>query len=143
MAYRALAVFDYTSVDPCMYVEGHTEETLGQKPTIWAEPGIVTCKLKFKWTGSFYKQFVITVDLVPAIPVREWPQIARKVGSLLLKGRNYISGVPCGFKVWPLEAFILSGRDLDNGPPITRAEVGTHWSKYHVEPDCVLQNYSM
>ena len=49
VAYRALAVFDYTSVDPCMYVEGPTEDSQDQQPTIWAKPGIVTCKLKFKW----------------------------------------------------------------------------------------------
>ena len=81
-AYRALTVFDYTSVDQRMYVEGLTEETLGHQ-TIWtAEHGIVTCKLKLKWTGSFYKQLVITVDLVPALPVREWPPRARKGGLL-------------------------------------------------------------
>ena len=83
-AYRALTVFDYTSVDQRMYVEGLTEETLSHQ-TIWtAKHGIVTCKLKLKWTGSFYKQLVITVDLVPALPVREWPLIVRK-GGLLTK----------------------------------------------------------
>ena len=81
-AYRALTVFDYTSVDQRMYVEGLTEETLSPLSIWTAEPGIVTCKLKLKWTGSFYKQLVITVDLVPAIPVHEWPPIARKGGLL-------------------------------------------------------------
>ena len=82
-AYRALADFDCTSVDRRMYLEGLAEETLGQKTTIWPDYGIVTCKLKLRWTGSFYKQLVITVDLVPAIPVGEWPPIARKGGVLL------------------------------------------------------------
>ena len=57
-AYLALVdpSFDYNSVARHMYVEDLTEETVGQPASIWAKLGIVTCKLKFKWTGSFYKR---------------------------------------------------------------------------------------
>ncbi|KAL9957839.1 hypothetical protein ACROYT_G034787, partial [Oculina patagonica] len=81
VAKRALALLDYTSVAKEMYVESLTEHTLVEDT--WTLSGTVTCNLKFKWTGLYYKQLVITVDLVPAIPVHDWPLIAREVSSLL------------------------------------------------------------
>ena len=67
-------------------------DTLGQQPTIWAEPG----------TGT--------------LVASDSPKSRQSTN-----GRYNISGVPCGFKGWALAAFILSDRDLDNGEPITRA----------------------
>ena len=81
VAKRALTVLDLTSVAREMYVEGLTEHTLVEDT--WTLAGTVTCNLKFKWTGLYYKQLVITVDLVPAIPLHHWPQIAREASSLL------------------------------------------------------------
>jgi len=81
VAKRALTLLDQTTLAREMYVEGLTEHTLVDDT--WTLSGTVTCNLKFKWTGLFYKQLVITVDLVPAIPVHHWPEMAREVGSLL------------------------------------------------------------
>lgn len=81
VAKRALTLLDYTSVAREMYVESLTEHTLIEDT--WTLSGTVTCNLKFKWTGLCYKQLVITVDLVPAIPVHHWPRIARQVSSVL------------------------------------------------------------
>ncbi|KAL9957841.1 hypothetical protein ACROYT_G034789, partial [Oculina patagonica] len=81
VAKRALTLLDFTSVAKEMYVESLTEHTLVEDT--WTLSGTVTCNLKFKWTGLYYKQLVITVDLVPAIPVHDWPLIAREVSSLL------------------------------------------------------------
>lgn len=81
VAKRALTLLDQTTLAGGMYVESLTEHTLVEDT--WTLHGTVTCNLKFKWTGLFYKQLVITVDLVPAIPLHHWPEMARDVGSLL------------------------------------------------------------
>lgn len=81
VAKRALTLLDQTTLAREMYVESLTEHTLVDNS--WTLSGTVTCNLKFKWTGLFYKQLVISVDLVPAIPVHHWPEMAREVGSLL------------------------------------------------------------
>ena len=81
VAKRALTLLDQTTLAREMYIESFTEHTLVDD--LWTLSGTVTCNLKFKWTGLFYKQLVIAVDLVPAIPVHHWPVMARDVGSLL------------------------------------------------------------
>ena len=83
VAKRALTLLDQTTLAREMYVESLTEHTLVDDS--WTLSGTVTCNLKFKWTGLFYKQLVISVDLVPAIPVHHWPEMAREVGSLLME----------------------------------------------------------
>ena len=82
VAKKALTKLDFNGLVPSeMYIEGLTEHTLVEDT--WALHGTVTCNLKFKWAGLYYKQLVITVDLVPAIPVQQWPQIARQASHLL------------------------------------------------------------
>ena len=81
VAKKALTRLDLSTVHSECYIEGLTEHTLVEDT--WALHGTVTCNLKFKWTGLYYKQLVITVDLVPAIPVHQWPQIARQASHLL------------------------------------------------------------
>ena len=71
---------DHAPVAREIYVEGVTADTLIHGMPI---TGTVTCKLKFKWAGLYYKQLEISVDLVPAIPVRHWPPIAREGSGLL------------------------------------------------------------
>ena len=72
---------DHTPVPREMYIEGLTEHSLVEDT--WTLSGTVTCNLKLKWAGLHYKHLVITVDLVPAIPVPHWPLIARKTSRLL------------------------------------------------------------
>lgn len=81
VAKKALTRLDYSLVPNEMYVEGLTEHTLIEDT--WALQGTVTCNLKIKWCGLYYKQLVITVDLVPAIPIPEWPQVVRHESYLL------------------------------------------------------------
>ena len=81
VAKKALTRLDYSLVPNEMYVEGLTEHTLIEDT--WALHGTVTCNLKIKWCGLYYKQLVITVDLVPAIPIPEWPHMARQESDLL------------------------------------------------------------
>ena len=81
VAKKALTKLDYSLVPKELYTEGITEHTLIEDT--WALHGTVTCNLKFKWVGVYHKQLVITVDLVPAIPVHHWPQIARQASHLL------------------------------------------------------------
>ena len=81
VAKKALTKLDCSLVRNELYIEGITDHTLIEDT--WALHGTVTCNLKFKWTGMYYKQLVITVDLVPAIPVHLWPQIARQASHLL------------------------------------------------------------
>ena len=80
-AKKALTRLDYSLVPNEMYIEGLTEHTLVEDT--WALHGTVTCNLKIKWCGLYYKQLVITVDLVPAIPIPEWPHVARQESDLL------------------------------------------------------------
>ena len=80
-AKKALTRLDYSLVPNEMYIEGLTEHTLVEDT--WALQGTVTCNLKIKWCGLYYKQLVITVDLVPAIPIPEWPHMARQESDLL------------------------------------------------------------
>lgn len=80
-AKKALTRLDYSLVPSEMYIEGLTEHTLVEDT--WALHGTVTCNLKIKWCGLYYKQLVITVDLVPAIPIPEWPHVARQESYLL------------------------------------------------------------
>ena len=80
-AKKALTRLDYSLVPSEMYIEGLTEHTLVEDT--WALCGTVTCNLKIKWCGLYYKQLVITVDLVPAIPIPEWPHVARQESDLL------------------------------------------------------------
>ena len=80
-AKKALTRLDYSLVPNEMYIEGLTEHTLVEDT--WALHGTVTCNLKIKWCGLYYKQLVITVDLVPAIPIPEWPHMARQESDLL------------------------------------------------------------
>ena len=72
---------DHTPAPREMYIEGLTEHSLVEDT--WTLSGTVTCNLKLKWAGLHYKHLVITVDLVPAIPVPHWPLIARKTSRLL------------------------------------------------------------
>ena len=81
VAKKALTKLDYKSIPNEVYIEGLTEHTLIEDTCVLH--GTVTCNLKFKWTGLYYKQVVITADLVPAIPVRQWPHIARQESHLL------------------------------------------------------------
>ena len=81
-AKQALAhLADFTPIPREMYIEGLTEHSLVEDT--WTLTGTVTCNLQLKWAGLHYKQLVITVDLVPAIPVLHWPLIARKMSRLL------------------------------------------------------------
>lgn len=81
VAKKALTKLDYSLIPKELYIEGITEHTLIEDT--WALHGTVTCNLKFKWAGVYYKQLVITVDLVPAIPVHHWPQVTRQASHLL------------------------------------------------------------
>ena len=81
-AKQALArLADLTQAPREIYIEGVTERTLVEDT--WTLSGTVTCNLELKWAGLHYKHLVITVDLVPAIPVPHWPLIARKASVLL------------------------------------------------------------
>lgn len=81
VAKNALTKLDLNSVPKEMYIEGLTEHTLVE--ATWVLHGTVTCNLKLQWAGLYYKQLVITVDLVPAIPIHKWPPIARQASYLL------------------------------------------------------------
>ena len=81
-ARQALArLADHTPAPLEIYIEGLTEDTLVENT--WTLTGTVTCNLELKWAGLHYKHLIITVDLVPAIPVPHWPLIARKTSRLL------------------------------------------------------------
>ena len=93
VAKKALTRLDYSLVPSEMYIEGLTEHTLVEDT--WALHGTVTCNLKIKWCGLYYKQLVITVDLVPAIPIPEWPHVARQesdllTGDIILRGCHLV-----------------------------------------------------
>lgn len=81
VAKKALTRLDYSLVPSAMYIEGLTEHTLIEDT--WTLHGTVTCNLRIKWCGLYYKQLVITIDLVPAIPIPEWPQVVRQESYLL------------------------------------------------------------
>ena len=81
VAKKALTRLDYSLVPSAMYIEGLTEHTLIEDT--WTLHGTVTCNLRIKWCGLYYKQLVITIDLVPAIPIPEWPHVARQESYLL------------------------------------------------------------
>ena len=81
-ARQALArLADHTPAPLEIYIVGLTEDTLVENT--WTLTGTVTCNLELKWAGLHYKHLIITVDLVPAIPVPHWPLIARKTSRLL------------------------------------------------------------
>lgn len=81
VARKAISKLGFTTGSSNLYLQSLTEHTLVEGT--WILPGTVTCNLKLIWNGLYYKQLVICVDLVPAIPISKWPSAARKGSSLL------------------------------------------------------------
>ena len=78
---QALLVIDHKSLPDNLYVINQTPKT--KKGVFGVQPGITTCEIEFVWCGAFYKNLIITADLVPAIRVKSWPKFVRTESELL------------------------------------------------------------
>lgn len=89
-ARRALSQMRYESGCSQLYVENLTEHTYIDDTFI--NPNTVTCNIKLQWTGLKDKQLTISVDLVPALFIKEWPSVIALNQSALITDKIKSSG---------------------------------------------------